>query len=155
MTLISFLAIVYWSMDTILLKLGQSGYFLMWKWFIGLCMDPLSDCVIRIIFRVSWNVIEEDSKSLSPGGKFKKSWQLFFLLSATSQFAARGKKSDTYKKEKKKRGVVMFKSLILIVPTSILISPLLMVCLLKSCYVYVKQLPFSSPIPLLLLLSFF
>lgn len=49
----------------------------------------------------------------------------------------------------------MFKSLILIVPESILISPLLMVCLLKSCYVYVKQLPFSSPIPLLLLLFFF
>ena len=95
MTLISFLATVYWSMDALLLKLGQSGYFFMWKWFIGLCMDPLSDYVIRIISRISWNVIEKESKSLSPGGKFKKSWQLFFLLSATSQFAARRKKSDT------------------------------------------------------------
>ena len=59
------------------------------------------------------------------------------------------------KRREKKRGVVIFKSLILVVPKSILISSLLTVCLLKSCYVYVNQLPFSSPKPLVLLFLFF
>lgn len=98
---------------------------------------------------VSLCLLVENSRNL--GSSFSCYLQQASLQQEERKVTHRQKR----KRREKKRDAVMFKSLILVVPESILISPLLTVCLLKSCYVYVKQLPFSSPIPLLLLLFFF
>lgn len=54
-------------------------------------------------FRISWNVIEEDSKSLSPGGKFKKSWQLFFPVICNKPVCSKKKEKWHIDKKRKRR----------------------------------------------------
>lgn len=50
-------------------------------------------------------------------------------------------KEQKRKTQKKERGVVMFKCLLLVVTKSGFLSPLLITCLLKSCLVYGNPLP--------------
>lgn len=111
----------------------------------------------ELFFRISWNVIEEDSKSLSPGGKFKKSWQLFFLFICNKPVCSKKKKSDIDKKkksdEKKRDAVSILNSLFQGHSLSVTLPQ-------RFAYLNLIMFMWSSchslfPIPLLLLLFFF